>query len=151
MSRSARITAPFGDGTYTFRLDIGGLEELQEKVDAGPEQIYADIASGQWRVAHLRETIRIGLIRGGMEPVRALAMVARYAAEGYLADLKPLALNIIAAALVGAPDEDKPLGEPEAGAKGPSPAARSDSASSTQPAPKSASPRARSKKVASGS
>ena len=134
MSRSARITAPFGDGTYTFRLDIAGLEELQEKTDAGPEQIYADIASGQWKVAHLRETIRIGLIRGGMEPVRALAMVARYAAEGYLADLKPLALNIIAAALVGAPDEDKPAGEPEAGAKDPSPAVRSDSASSTQPA-----------------
>jgi hypothetical protein len=151
MSRSARITAPFGDGTYTFRLDIGGLEELQEKTDAGPEQIYADIASGQWKVAHLRETIRIGLIRGGMEPVRALAMVARYAAEGYLADIKPLALNIIAAALVGAPDEDKPAGEPEAGAKDPSPAGRSDSASSTQPERKSASPRARSKKVASGS
>ena len=124
---------------------------MQEKTDAGPEQIYADIASGQWRVAHLRETIRIGLIRGGMEPVRALAMVARYAAEGYLADLKPLALNIIAAALVGAPDEDKPAGESEAGAKDPSPAGRSDSASSTQPERKSASPRARSKKVASGS
>ncbi|ALJ08232.1 gene transfer agent family protein [Brevundimonas sp. DS20] len=151
MSRSARITAPFGDDTYTFRLDIGGLEELQEKVDAGPEQIYADIASGQWRVAHLRETIRIGLVRGGMDPMRALALVSRYAAEGYLADLKPLALNIIAAALVGAPEEEKSLGEPEAGAKDPSPAARSDSANSTPPAPKSGSPRARSKKVASGS
>lgn len=151
MSRSARITAPFGDGIYDFRLDIGGLEELQEKVDAGPEQIYADIASGQWRVAHLRETIRIGLVRGGMDPMRALALVSRYAAEGYLADLKPLALNIIAASLVGAPDEDKPSGEPEAGAKDPSPAARSDLASSTQPERKSASPRARSKRVASGS
>lgn len=151
MSRSARITAPFGDGTYTFRLDIGGLEELQEKVGAGPEQIYADIASGQWRVAHLRETIRIGLVRGGMDPMRALAIVSRYAAEGYLADLKPLALNIIAAALVGAPEEDKPSGEPEAGAKGPSPAEKSGSQGSTPPAPKSGSPRARSKKAASGS
>ncbi|MET3837508.1 hypothetical protein ABIB58_002864 [Brevundimonas sp. UYEF29] len=151
MSRSARITAPFGDGTYDFRLDIGGLEELQEKVDAGPEQIYADIASGQWRVAHLRETIRIGLVRGGMDPMRALALVSRYAAEGYLADLKPLALNIIAASLVGAPDEDKPSGEPEAGAKDPSPAEKSGSQGSTPPEPKSGSPRAKSKKAASGS
>lgn len=151
MSRSARIEAPFGDGIHPFRLDIGGLEELQEKVNAGPEQIYADIASGQWRVAHLRETIRIGLVRGGMEPMRALALISRYAAEGYLADLKPLALNIIAAALVGAPDEDKPSGEPEAGAKDLSPAASSDLANFTQPAPKSGSPRKKPAKAASGS
>lgn len=151
MSRSARITAPFGDGIYPLRLDIAGLEELQEKVNAGPEQIYDDIASGQWRVAHLRETIRIGLVRGGMEPMRALALISRYAAEGYLADLKPLALNIIAAALVGAPDEDKPSGEPEAGAKGLSPAESSDLANSTQPAPKSGSPRKRPAKAPSGS
>ena len=150
MSRSARYRAPFGDGVYDFVLDIGGLEELQEKVDAGPEQIYADIASGQWRVAHLRETIRIGLVRGGTDPMRALALVSRYATEGYLADLKPLALNIIAASLVGAPDEDKPSGEPEAGAKGPSPAERSGSQGSTPPEPKSGSPRARSKKPVSG-
>jgi Phage tail tube protein, GTA-gp10 len=151
MSRSARINAPFGDGIHTFRLDIAGLEELQEKTDAGPEQIYADIVSGQWKVAHLRETVRIGLVRGGMEPMRALALVGRYAAEGYLADLKPLALNIIAAALVGAADEDKPSGEPEAGAKDLSPAERSGSENSTRRAPKSDSRRARSKRAPSGS
>lgn len=122
MSRSARCTAPFGDGVYEFRLDIAGLEELQEKVDAGPEQIYADIASGQWRVAHIRETIRIGLVRGGTDPMRALALVSRYVDVGYLADLKALALSIIAAALVGAPDEDTPQGEAAAGAKDHSPA-----------------------------
>ena len=151
MSRSARYQAPFGDGVQTFVLDIGGLEELQEKADAGPEELYHRVSNGNWRVADLRETIRIGLIRGGMDPMRALALVSRYAAEGYLASLKPIVLGILAASLVGAPDEDKPSGEPEAGAKGPSPAEKSGSQGSTPPEPKSGSPRARSKKAASGS
>lgn len=151
MSRSARYRAPFGDGVQTFVLDIGGLEELQEKTDCGPEELYHRVANGNWRIADLREPIRIGLIRGGMDPMRALALVARYAAEGYLASLKPIVLGILAASLVGAPDEDKPSGEPEAGAKDPSPAVKSGSQGSTPPEGKSGSRRARSKKAASGS
>jgi len=151
MSRSARYQAPFGDGVQTFVLDIGGLEELQEKTDCGPEEIYHRISNGNWRIADLREPIRIGLIRGGMDPMRALALVSRYAAEGYLASLKPIVLGILAASLVGAPDEDKPAGEPEAGAKDPSPAEKSGSQGSTPPEPRSGSARARSKKAASGS
>lgn len=151
MSRSARYRAPFGDAIYDFVLDIGGLEELQEKTDAGPEELYHRVSNGNWRVADLRETIRIGLIRGGLDPMRSLSLVSRYAAEGYLASLKPIVLGILAASLVGAPDEDSASGEPEAGAKDPSPAEKSGSQGSTPPAPKSGSPRARSKKAASGS
>lgn len=151
MSRSARYQAPFGDGVQTFVLDIGGLEELQEKTDCGPEEIYHRVSNGNWRIADLREPIRIGLIRGGMDPMRALALVSRYAAEGYLASIKPIVLGILAASLVGAPDEDKPAGEPEAGAKDPSPAEKSGSQGSTPPEGKSGSRRARSKKAASGS
>jgi len=151
MSRSAKYRAPFGDGVYDFVLDIGGLEELQEKTDCGPEELYHRVSNGNWRVADLREPIRIGLIRGGMNPMRALAMQARYAAEGYLASLKPLVLGILAASLVGAPDEDAPSGEHKAEEKDPSPAGKSASQGSTPPAPKSGSPRAKSKKAASGS
>lgn len=151
MSRSARITSPFGDGVYDFRLDIGGLEELQEKTDAGPEEVYQMIAEGRWRVAHIREPIRIGLIRAGMEPMRALALISRYAAEGYLVSLKALAMSIVGAALVGAPDEDAPSGEPQAGEKDPSPAAKSASATSTPPARKSGSRRKTSAAAPSGS
>ena len=151
MSRSAKYRAPFGDGVYDFVLDIGGLEELQEKTDAGPEELYHRVSNGNWRIADLREPIRVGLIRGGMDPMRALAMQARYAAEGYLASLKPLVLGILAAALVGAPDEDTPSGEQQAGAKDPSPAEKSASQDSTPLVRKSDSPRKRSAKAVSGS
>src|SRR5690606_9604536 len=109
MSRSAKVTAPFGDGVYTFQLDIAGLEELDEKCDAGPEEMFYRVIDGRWRVRDIREPIRIGLVRGGMDPMRALALVSRYAAEGYLADLKPLVQAILGAALRGSPEEDRDI------------------------------------------
>lgn len=153
MSRSARITAPFGDGVYTFRLDIAGLEELDEKCDAGPEELYQRISEGRWRVRDIRETLRIGLVRGGTEPVMALALVNRYAAEGYLLDLKSLALNVLGASIVGAPeeDQDQPPGGVTAREKGRSRAEKSGSAASTRPGRKSASPRKTSDGPLSGS
>lgn len=153
MSRSARVTAPFGDGVYVFRLDIAGLEELDEKCDAGPEELYQRISEGRWRVRDIRETLRIGLVRGGAEPVMALALVNRYAAEGYLLDLKALALNVLGASILGAPEEDRdqPSGGVKARAKDPSRAEKSGSAASTRPVRRSASHRKTSGDLPSGS
>lgn len=123
MSRSARFTGVFGDGKHEFALNIGELEELQEKCDAGPEEIMARVIAGSWRVADLRETIRLGLKGAGMAPMQALVMVERYAGPGQLMGLKSLATGILGAALVGAPDEDERSGEPVAGeTTAPSPA-----------------------------
>lgn len=116
MSRSARFTGVFGDGKHDFLLDIGRLEELQEKCDAGPEAIWRRVVAGEWKVQDLRETIRLGLIGAGMDATKALILVERYANTGDLAGLKPLVQGIIGAALIGAPDEDAPPeGESEAG------------------------------------
>ena len=115
MSRSARYTGVFGDGKHEFALNIGELEELQERCDAGPEEIMARLFAGTWRVADLRETLRLGLKGAGMEPARALVLIERYAGPGQLMGLKTLATNILGAALVGAPDEDVPEGELKAG------------------------------------
>lgn len=131
MSRSARYVGAFGDGKHDFQLRIGELEELQELTDAGPEEVFHRISEGRWRVADIRETLRLGLKGAGMEPIKARALVDRYADTGQLADHKVLATAIIAAALVGAPDEDDPSGEPKGGS-GPSPDASSGSAASTK-------------------
>ena len=153
MSRSAKVTAPFGDGVYTFQLDIAGLEELDEKCDAGPEEQYHRINEGRWRVRDIREPIRIGLVRGGTDPMRALALVARYAAEGYLADLKPLAMNILGAAILGSPEEDKdiPPGEMKGETSGLSPEENSASQPTTKSAPPSDIPPAKWANAPSGS
>lgn len=145
MSRSAKVLAPFGDGKYTFQLDIAGLEELDELCDAGPEEQYHRINEGRWRVKDIREPIRIGLVRGGTDPMRALALVSRYAAAGYLGELKPLAMNILGAAILGSPEEDKdtPPGETKGEASGPSPEENSASQPTTKSGPPSDTPPAK--------
>ena len=111
MSRAARFTGAFGDGKHDFQLNIAELEELQELTDAGPEEVFLRVTEGRWRVADIRETLRLGLKGGGMEPLRARAMIDRYAAAGALASHKTLVSAILAAAMLGAPDEDDASGE----------------------------------------
>lgn len=108
MSRNASITIDWADGTYDCRLPIAQIEELQEKTDCGPYFLFNRIASGQWRIADLRETIRLGLIGGGMEPPKARTLVERYVDNRpYAESIKP-AQAILGAALIGAPDGEKP-------------------------------------------
>jgi len=149
MSRSAKISAVFGDGIHDFRLRIGELEELQERCDAGPEEILFRLMNATWRIADVRQTIRLGLIGAGMQPTPALILVERYAAEGSLGEWKSLCINIIAAAIDGAPDEDKPPGEGK-GETATSPEEKSGSPGSTPSGASSDTPRKRSRKRASG-
>ena len=105
MSRSARVTLPF-DEPRDFRLGIGELEELQERTDAGPEELLARIDLGRWRVSDIRHTLRLGLIGAGMQATEAAVLIDRRAGPGNLIEWKPLVRAIIQAALIGAPDED---------------------------------------------
>lgn len=131
-----RIIFEWADGSYPFALRLGELEELQEKTGVGPFALFARLQDTSWHVRDIRETIRLGLIGGGMEAIPALRLVERYV------DGKPLvpnvmpAMAILGAALLGKPG-DKP-GKSEAGRKAEAAPARkrkSASASSTAPAP----------------
>jgi hypothetical protein len=108
MSRAGRITLAFGDGPHDFALTIEGLEELQEKTDHGPEEVYRMLGDGTWKgPKFIREPLRIGLVGAGMSPLSAAVLVERYAGPGELAQWKRTAQAVIIAALVGAPDEDE--------------------------------------------
>jgi hypothetical protein len=136
MSRSGKIRLVFGDGPHDFFLSIDGLEELQEKTGFGPEELYRRLGDGTWRSPRcIREPLRIGLVGGGMSSIDALVLVERYAGPGALIEVKTTAQAVIAASLIGAPDEDDPPGEPEAGTQTPlapaSPTASGASPSST--------------------
>lgn len=117
MSRNATVTAPFGDKAYDFRLGIAELVEHDRLCDAGPEFVLEAIWAGSWRIPYIRETIRLGLIGGGMDPMQALVMTDAYAGPGALFGLKALASNILSAAIMGPPEEadddapEKPTGE----------------------------------------
>lgn len=108
MSRNASIALEWADSEYVFRLPLGQLRELQEKTDCGPLFLFNRIVAGQWRIDDLRETIRLGLIGGGMEPAKAHTLVKRYVDDRpFTESIKP-AQAILGAALIGAPDGEKP-------------------------------------------
>lgn len=150
MSRSAQVALDFGDDTYTFALKLGQLAELQDKTGAGPWYIQWALQSALMAetmgvppskdVSHLyvTETIRLGLIGGGLDPMQALKLVRNYAGEGQITANILLAHSIIAVALQGVPEDEpeKPEGEAATNAN-PSPKDGSDFPSSSEPGPQS--------------
>lgn len=69
---------PDGEG---YRFDISKIKqqrELEAKCDAGIQRIMQRLLSGDARVDDYRETIRLGLIGGGMAPVTATKLVVDY-------------------------------------------------------------------------
>jgi hypothetical protein len=135
MSRDGSVTYFWGDGEHRFRLPIGHLRELQEKTDCGPYRIFDRLRTGDWRVDDVRETIRLGLIGGGMKPFDAHRLVVRYFDEYGLAllDHIPAALQILTAALLG--PQDEPLGK-----KAPAKAKRKPTRKEGSPLPGSTAP-----------
>lgn len=141
----------WADGSYRFRLGIEQLAELQEKTGAGPWYVqWALEAALMARAvgmappkdaspAYVTETIRLGLIGGGMEAVEALKKVRAYVGPGQLNENIATAFAVIGVALQGAP-EDEPKGKPEAGSMktaNPSRAGKLGSRTSTETAPPS--------------
>lgn len=105
MSRDASIDLDFGDGTYKFRLPWGQLSALQEACDAGPYLVYTRLLTGAWRMEDISNTIRLGLIGGGLEPQKALALVRTYVEARPPLETIAIAQGVLGAGLQGVPDE----------------------------------------------
>jgi len=101
MGRHAAVELDFADGTYTFRLSVSGIEELEGKVRRGIFQIADDLdpAVRSARIKTISETIRIGLIGGGMPPADALALTRRYVDERPLPENLLLAYSVVLAGI----------------------------------------------------
>lgn len=133
MSSDGSVTLKWADGEHDFRLPIGQLRELQRTCDAGPLQILDRIGNRAWRLDDIRETIRLGLIGGGMDPMGALDRVLNYVDARPLMESVSTAQAVLIAALVGVPED--PVGgkrDGEADRTG------SSSPASTAPVPSSA-------------
>lgn len=116
MSADASIDLAWADGEYRFRLGLGQLRELQEKVNQpriaigatpiGPGTLLRLAMERDLWPHEVREIIRLGLIGGGMKPPEALARVQRYVDERPLLESMQPAVLILTAALAGAPDDE---------------------------------------------
>ncbi len=137
-----------------FRQILDFLSD-QEACDAGPPELAQRLAMGaallpkevrekmpylqqaaqgllgSWRYLDVKTPIVQGLIGGGLEPNAAGRLWREYGDEFPLIDNVPLALAVVMASIVGAPDE--PLGEPQTGEATISPEASSASPPSTAP------------------
>ncbi len=104
-----RVTVNWPGGEHDFMLDIGKLRALQQACDAGPEQIFQRLGNTTWRVDDLFQTIRLGLIGGGVDEQAARDIVT-LAFQSHPLKLFCLpARLVLMAALVG--DADDPVGE----------------------------------------
>ena len=119
-NRSGKISLPFGDDTHVFKLGYGQIKELQDTVDAGPFVIFDSLLKNTWKIEYIRETIRCGLVGGGMAGIDAIRMVKTYVedVENYPIRANVLiAAAILNAALMGAPEDDVGKKNETAGAK----------------------------------
>lgn len=113
---TAEVTAvlSFGGEDRPFALRIREMRALQSICDAGPGELLQRFEAQRYRLDDVRETIRQGLIGGGLSDAMATKLIADHFDNRPLAQFVVLAQIIVAAALVGVADD--PVGEPEAGA-----------------------------------
>lgn len=144
INRHGAIDLEWAGGEHTFRLGLAEIEELEAEIDMSIFTLFTGLGTTVplARVKHYSATIRIGLIGGGMEPVKARQMTRRWVDERPLYESASLAEAIIRAGIERPfslkPEEHDPEGE--ASAPQPPPQGESTSAPYMPPPPSSASP-----------
>jgi hypothetical protein len=105
-NRNGVVEFDFGDAPHRFRLALGELEELQEKTGVGPFRLLNKLIGDEWSTHDVRETLRLGLVGGGMKPTDALTLIRRYVDKrpDWIANAMA-AKVVIMAAITGAPEE----------------------------------------------
>lgn len=93
----------FGDGEHDFALPFPLIQELERTTGAGIGVLYQRIRAMTFRVTDITETIRLGLIGGGITPKAAHDLTQTYAAQRPLAETLPVALAILDVVWFGTP------------------------------------------------
>lgn len=101
MSTKGGIELDWAEGTFSFRLVMSGIIELEEKCGAPIADIVTRVNAGRYSFNDVRETIRLGLIGGGMPKLDALKMVRRHVDDCPLADNSIIARAILLGVLFG--------------------------------------------------
>jgi hypothetical protein len=123
----------WGDGEHRFRLRIGELRELEAKRDSSHGEIWIRLASMKGRVDDIYEVLRLGLIGGGMGPVMALGLTAKYVVPTMFTQNTITARMVLQHALYG--DMDDIVGKILAGITPESSPAEPNGQDTSAPAP----------------
>lgn len=106
MSRDGTLQLSWPDQSRTYRLKLGELRQLEEKCGLGPFEILVALQNGRWKVDHVFDTVRLGMIGGGARMDEALRICELTIHDGTLAEAAVYAQAILHAAITGAPDEE---------------------------------------------
>jgi hypothetical protein len=110
MSANGTRTIVWAGGEHQFCLaKVGLILDLEDKCKSGLALIMGRLEAGAWGLNDVRETIRLGLIGGGMSPDAAMALLKNHVDEHPLAQSVLLAYEIVKAVLIGVPDD--PVGK----------------------------------------
>ncbi|MDD9730457.1 gene transfer agent family protein [Mameliella sp. AT18] len=102
------VTKFFGDAEYPCALTDPMILELERLTGVGIGVLYRRAVTMQFDLEDLTETIRLGLIGGGMTPQKAAQLVETYARNRPLAETYPLALDLLDARWNGAEAQENP-------------------------------------------
>ena len=107
MAVNGEVELTWGDGEHKFNIaKLKCVLELEEKCGVGVAEIYQRITTGKWKFNDIRETLRLGLIGGGMPPDRAIRLINRYCDDRPWSESILPAQAILIAAIVGVPGDE---------------------------------------------
>lgn len=85
----------FGDGERSFALNDQMIAELERQTGTGIGSLFLRLTRSDFRLNDLTEVIRLGLIGGGTSPEDAARLVETYARHRPIAEVLPLALDVL--------------------------------------------------------
>ncbi|MBN8987417.1 MAG: gene transfer agent family protein [Rhizobiales bacterium] len=108
MSANGTRTIVWANGEDQFCLSkIGLLLDLEAKCNAPLGVIFGRLGTGTFGVNDVRETIRLGLMGGGMAPEQAMDAVKRHVDDNEhgLAPSVLVAYAVVEAVMIGVPED----------------------------------------------
>ncbi|EJW12733.1 hypothetical protein A33M_1703 [Rhodovulum sp. PH10] len=115
MEHDGAIDLVWGGDERRFRLAIDQCLALEERRGCGLAEIRQRLATDRWHIDDIRETLRLGLIGGGVDGKLARELIDRHCGAGKLYDGVIVALAVITAAVVS-PRAEPPVGKAGAAA-----------------------------------
>jgi len=97
-------TAYLGDGEKKFALKPEMIMELERKTGSGIAALYQRFARQNFYFSDILETVRLGLIGGGLAPLNAQQLVDTYVKPFPVMANYPLAFDILDVAWSGVPE-----------------------------------------------
>ena len=100
-------TAFLGDGEHAFALPFHLSKELEATTGVGIGVLFQRVRALAFSISDISETIRLGLIGGGMTPAEAFKVVETYVKPRPLAESLAVALGILETVWFGAPADSQ--------------------------------------------